>query len=542
MTYKEKYQLWLEKVKDENLLSQLKNMDEEQISSAFFKDISFGTAGMRGVVGAGSNCMNIYTVGKVTEAIAKYLAKKQNPSIAVSFDSRHMSVEFSELVASICSKYGIHVYLTKEMMPTPFLSYMVRYYGCDLGVMITASHNPKEYNGYKLYGSDGCQLLEDPSQEIMEIANFIDMFDVSMPSIEDGLKKGLINYIDKDVIEAYFKSVEEVSLNKIENLKVVYTALNGAGANTTPQMLMKRGVEVSSVEVQCQKDSDFTTCANPNPERKDVFTLAEELAMQVEADIILATDPDADRVGVEVKCKSEYKHLTGHEIGVLLADYILASKQQKGYIVRSIVTTNLVDKLAAKYGVKVKSVLTGFKYIGNFIKSLEEQNKVEEFLLGFEESYGYLVGSYVRDKDATSASMLICEIASQLKKQGKNLVDRLNEIYNEFGLYEHRAISYKLDGKSGNEKLQKILTSLRIKPIKKIAGNDVIEVVDYLKSVDGLPCSNVLMYKLSNGGNVIIRPSGTEPLVRAYITFVKNKQENAKDFDNTIKFFNDLFN
>ena len=541
MTYTEKYNLWLERVKDEQVLTELKNMNEEQISSAFFKDVEFGTAGMRGIVGAGSNCMNIYTVGKVTEAVAKYLTERKNPRLAVSFDSRHMSVEFAELVARICSKYGIEVYISKDMMPTPFLSYMVRYYKCDLGVMITASHNPKEYNGYKLYDSDGCQLLEEPSKAIMEIADTIDMFNVSMPPLEEGISKGLVKYIDNNVVESYFESVEKVSLNKVENLKVVYTALNGTGANTTPQMLVRRGADVSLVNIQCKKDSDFTTCVNPNPERKDVFALAEELASNVNADIIVATDPDADRVGVEVNKNGSYEHLTGNEVGALLTDYILSNKTQSGYIVRSIVSTSLVDKLAEKYGAKVKTVLTGFKYIGDFIKNLENQNREQEYLLGFEESYGYLAGSYVRDKDATCASMLICEMASELKKQGKTLIDRLNELYAEFGLYEHHVKSYRFEGKSGNEKMKQLLGDLRSNPFGEIAENKVIKVVDYSSSVDGLPCADVLSYDLSNGGNVIVRPSGTEPLIKVYITFVKNKEENAKDFENTEKFFKEYF-
>lgn len=537
----QKYELWLKKVKDDKLLTELKNMSEEQISTAFFKDVEFGTAGMRGVVGAGSNCMNIYTVGKVTEAVARYLSERKNPRIAVSFDSRHMSVEFSEVVARICSKYGIEVYISKEMMPTPFLSYMVRYYGCDLGVMITASHNPKEYNGYKLYDSDGCQLLEEPSKAIMKIAENIDMFDVYIPPIEEGINKGVIKYIDNNVLESYFESVEKTSLNKIENLKVVYSALNGTGANTTPQLLTRRGADVSLVSVQCQKDSDFTTCVNPNPERKDVFALAEDLAIKINADIIVATDPDADRVGVEVNQEGVYQHLSGNEVGVLLADYILSNKKQKGYIVRSIVTTSLVDKLAEKYDSKVKTVLTGFKYIGNFIKELEKQNKEDEYLLGFEESYGYLVGSYVRDKDATCASMFICEMASELKKQGKTLLDRLNELYAEFGYYQQHVKSYRFEGKSGNEKMKQLLNSLRANPLENIAGNIVRKVVDYSTSVDGLPRADVLLYNLDNGGNVIIRPSGTEPLVKVYITFVKNKEENEKDFERTENFFNEYF-
>ena len=541
MQYTDKYNLWLDKVKDNQVLTQLKNMTEEEITSAFFKDVEFGTAGMRGIVGAGSNCMNIYTVGKVTEAVARYMEKMPNPKIAVSFDSRHMSVEFAETVARICANHNITVYISQDMMPTPFLSYMVRYYGCDLGVMITASHNPKEYNGYKLYGSDGCQLLEEPSKAIMEIADAVDMFNVEMGDLKEAVQRGIVKYTGQDVFDSYMKDVSNVSLNKVENLKVVFSALNGTDANTAPALLRSRGVDVVLTEIQCKKDSDFTTCQNPNPERKDVFELSEKLAQENDTDLIVATDPDADRVGVEVKQNGEYMHLTGNEVGVLIADYILSHSSQKGYIVRSIVTTSLVDKLAEKYGSQVKAVLTGFKYIGDFIKGLESQGREKEYLLGFEESYGYLAGTYVRDKDATCACMFVCELASELKKQGKTLVDRLNEIYDEFGLYEHVVKSYKFAGKEGNDKMKEILSSLRATPFKTIADFDVTKFVDYKDGVDDLPTADVLSYDLSNGGNVVIRPSGTEPLIKVYLTFVKNKEENAVAFEKTLAFFQEYF-
>ena len=541
MSVKEKYELWLKNVKDENLLNELKNMTEDEISTAFFKDMEFGTAGLRGTVGAGSNCMNIYTVGKTTRAICKYLKSKKGNSIAISYDSRHMSKEFAELVACICAKNGIKAYIARDMMPTPYLSFMVRYYKTDMGVMITASHNPKEYNGYKLYNSDGCQLLEEPSKAIMEIADSVDMFNVEMDDLDSAIAKGNVKYIDNAVVESYFDAVTNVSLNKVENLKVVYSALNGTGANTAPELIRRRGCKVHLVDVQCKKDSNFTTCTYPNPERKDVFALGEELANKVGADIIVATDPDADRVGVEVNQNGNYIHLTGNEVGILITDYILSNKKQKGYIVRSIVTTSLVDKLAEKYGSKVKPVLTGFKYIGDFIKGLENEGRENEYLLGFEESYGYLAGSYVRDKDATCATMFICELASELKKQNKTMVDRLNELYAEFGLYEHHVKAYRFEGKSGNDKMKQLLSDLRAKPFDNIAGNVVTKFLDYTTSVDGLPCADVLSYDLDNGGNVIIRPSGTEPLIKVYITFTANKERNAKDFEKTEDFFKEYF-
>jgi len=367
------------------------------------------------------------------------------------------------------------------------------------------------------------------------------MFNVEMDDLDSAIAKGNVKYIDNAVVESYFDAVTNVSLNKVENLKVVYSALNGTGANTAPELIRRRGCKVHLVDVQCKKDSNFTTCTYPNPERKDVFALGEELANKVGADIIVATDPDADRVGVEVNQNGNYIHLTGNEVGILITDYILSNKKQKGYIVRSIVTTSLVDKLAEKYGSKVKPVLTGFKYIGDFIKGLENEGRENEYLLGFEESYGYLAGSYVRDKDATCATMFICELASELKKQNKTMVDRLNELYAEFGLYEHHVKAYRFEGKSGNDKMKQLLSDLRAKPFDNIAGNVVTKFLDYTTSVDGLPCADVLSYDLDNGGNVIIRPSGTEPLIKVYITFTANKERNAKDFEKTEDFFKEYF-
>ena len=537
----EKYEVWLRRVKDKNLLEELKNMTEEQVSSAFFKDLEFGTAGMRGIVGAGSNCMNIYTVGKVTEAVARYLEKRENPKIAISYDSRNMSPEFAKNISRICAHHGITVYLAKHMMPTPFLSYMVRYYGCDLGIMITASHNPKEYNGYKLYDENGCQLLDEPSKEIMAIAETVDMFNVKTACLKNAVKNGLVIYTDSDVEENYYKEVLSQSINKVENLKVVYTALNGTGACTVPEVLKRQGVDVVLNKPQCKADKNFTTCPYPNPEKKEVFALSEEIANKCSADLIVATDPDSDRVGVEVKCEDGYHHLTGNEVGALLTEYLLSQKDQKGYVVRSLVSTSLSDKIAAKYNREMKVVLTGFKFIGDFIRQLEMQGREKEYILGFEESFGYLIGTYVRDKDATVASMLICEMASYYKKRGKTLVQKLSELYDEFGLYEHRVKSYRFEGKSGSEKMQELLASLRNNPFVKVADFDVAKVTDYMQDGTGLPKADVLAFELSNGGSIIVRPSGTEPLIKVYLTFSENKEANAKAFAACEAFLADYF-
>lgn len=541
MQYTEKYNLWMQKVRDKKLLAELENMTEEQKSTAFFKDIEFGTAGMRGIVGVGSNCMNIYTVGKVTEAIARYIENMKNPSLAVSYDSRNMSKEFSKLVCRICALHGVKVYCADKMMPTPFLSYMVRYYHCNLGIMITASHNPKEYNGYKVYDENGCQLLEEPSREIMKLAESVDMFNVKTTCLKNAVKNGTVVYTDDKVKNSYFKCVKAVSLGKIKNLKIVYSALNGTGINSAPELLTSRGVEVVLNKTQCKEDKNFTTCPYPNPERKDVFETSEKIADKVHADLIIATDPDADRVGIEVKDGDSYRPFTGNEVGALLTDYILSKSGKKGYIVRSIVSTSLVDKIAKNYGAEVKTVLTGFKYIGDFIHKLESQNLADQFLLGFEESYGYLAGTYVRDKDATVASMLICELASECKKQGKTLVDKINELYETYGLYEHVVKSYRFEGKSGNDKMKSLLEGFRQKPFDMIGSQKVEKFTDYKKGISDLPTADVLEYDLANGGKIIIRPSGTEPLIKVYITYSKDKDNNKLNFDDSINFLKKVF-
>ena len=532
MGYLETYNLWLENVKDEKLKNELLNMTEEQKSTAFFKDIEFGTAGLRGTVGAGSNCMNIYTVGRATRAVCEYLKKIGGTSLAVSYDNRIMSRNFAHMVAGICVNYGIKVYLADKMMPTPYLSYMVRYYHADMGVMITASHNPREYNGYKVYGNDGCQLLDEPSLQILKIADTLDLFDLEYADCAESVENGKIVLTDNVILEAYKKEVKKQSKAKIENVKVVYSALNGTGINTLPVILEECGAEVVYNEVQCKEDENFTTCPSPNPEKLEVFDTSLPIAKECKADIIILSDPDADRVGVEVLSNGEYVHLSGNEAGVLIADYLLKTRNvQNGVIVKSIVSTGLADKLALTYGTRCKNVLTGFKYIGEYIKQLEEQGRENEFVLGFEESYGYLIGTHVRDKDATVASLVLTEMVSEYKKQGFTLIDRLGQIYDEFGYYEHIVYSYKFAGSEGAEKMKNILAGLRANAPKDFGGIKVESSLDYQKGVDDLPKANVLVYNLEGGSQVVVRPSGTEPLIKTYITLAKTKEENAKNLE-----------
>lgn len=530
MEIEEKFSYWLENVKTEAEVLELKNMTQEQKDLAFFKDIEFGTAGMRGIVGLGSNYMNNYTVGKVTQAIALYMKKTGKKAIAISYDSRNMSFEFAKLASEILVQNGILVYLSNGLMPTPFLSYMVRFYGCDKGIMITASHNPKEYNGYKVYDENGCQLLEEPSSKIMKIAEKIDQFDIKKADFDKCLKQGQIKLSDSKILKRYEKEVMAQSKEKIENIKVLFTALNGTGATTIPSVLKQCGAEVVLDEIQCLPDKNFTTCEYPNPENIKVYEHAEPLAKKCLADLIIASDPDADRIGVKVLHKNEYVYLTGNQIGALIEDYLLSLRKKKGgIIVRSIVTSSLADKIAEKYGAKIQTVLTGFKYVGEFIRELEIQGKEKDFVLAFEESHGYLAGTYVRDKDATVASMLIAEVASNLKKKNKTLVDKVNEIFDEFGCFEHEVFAYRFEGESGLENKQKILKSLRTKQPKFFGELKVISVLDYLKGVDDLPKSNVLEFQLEQGAKVIIRPSGTEPLIKVYLTLAETKEKNEEN-------------
>ena len=540
MNYQERYDLWLNRAKDENILNELKNMSEEDKNLAFFKDIEFGTAGMRGTIGAGSNCMNIYNVAKVTKALCDYLNENNKKSVAVSYDSRNMSYEFAKVVANICVNNNIKVYFADKMMPTPFLSYMVRFYGCGAGVMITASHNPKEYNGYKVYGEDGCQMLEEPSIKIMHYADDVDPFSIDISYSDEILLNEMVCLTDNKILSSYFEDVKKQAYKKVNNLKIVYTALNGTGINTIPDVLESQGTEIIFNEVQCKADKNFTTCEYPNPEKDEVFDTSIKLAKDNDCDLILASDPDADRVGIKILHKGEYIKLTGNQVGVLLTDYLF-SKKKRGYLVKSIVTTSLAEKVAQKYGGKTYNVLTGFKYIGEFITNLEKENRQEEYVLGFEESYGYLVGTHVRDKDATVASMLICEMASELKSKGITLMDRLNEIYDEFGLYENKVLSFKFAGAAGNEKMKKLLLDLRVNPPKNFGELKVLNIIDYKDGYNGLPKANVISYDLENNIQLLIRPSGTEPLIKVYITLTQTKELNKENLDKLTETLKDMF-
>lgn len=564
------YNLWLEHaIEDNDIIEELKsiNANEKEIYERFYKDLEFGTAGLRGIIGAGTNRMNIYTVGKTTQGLANYLKSiSKDPVVAISYDSRIKSKLFAEECACILAANGIKSYISKELQPTPVLSFAVRHFECNAGIMITASHNPAKYNGYKCYGSDGCQMTDvDANNVYSEVLKVNEFTDIKKVNMQDGLDKKLIEYIEYDFYQKYLEKVESQSINpgvcKGSGLKVVYTPLNGAGNKLVREILSRIGIkDISVVKEQENPDGNFSTCPYPNPEIKEALKLALDLADTVNPDLILATDPDSDRVGIAVKNENGTRLMTGNEVGIMLMNYILSCRKKNGTLpknpiaVKTIVTSPLVDKICERYGCELKTVLTGFKYIGDQILRLEKVGEEDRYVFGFEESYGYLAGSYVRDKDAVVASMLICEMAAYYRKQGKNLVDVINDIYNEYGYYQGTTLNFNFEGSVGMEKMTKVMEEFRSTPLEKIAGMEVVSRVDYQKSesvdlencqikVVDLPKSNVLEYGLKGNLKVIIRPSGTEPKIKVYITSVgKDLNEANEKTQKITEFISNIIN
>lgn len=550
----ERYALWCEKaVADKDVADELKNMknDSEAISEAFYKDLEFGTGGLRGIIGAGTNRMNIYTVGKASQGLAAYVnSVTEKGSIAVAYDSRIKSDVFARTAASIFAANGIKVYIYEELMPTPMLSYAVRHFKCDAGIVITASHNPAKYNGYKAYGADGCQLCIEAADYVLSIMNKVDIFqDVKSMDFDTAVKEGKIEFIGDDVIEEYLNEVLACRVapeTDVKALNVVYTPLHGSGNKPVRKILTKLGVEnVSVVPEQELPDGNFPTAPYPNPEIKQAFECALKLAETKNPDLLLATDPDCDRVGIAIPYDGEYKLLTGNDVGALLLDFIIDRRQANGTMpknpiaVKTIVTTELCRKIAEDKGVQLIDVLTGFKFIGEQIGILEEKGEENRFIFGFEESYGYLGGSYVRDKDAVIASMLICEMVAYYKSQGKNLIDVLDSLYKKYGYFICGQLSFTCEGASGMKQIMGIMENLRTDMPKEIAGAKVIKADDYEKSlsfdlVNGtetkitLPVSNVLCYYLEDGSSLIVRPSGTEPKIKIYLSAVGETDEKAE--------------
>ena len=540
MTAKENYNLWLEKVTDPDVkkgLIDIRN-DEKRIENCFYKDLEFGTGGLRGELGAGSNCLNVYTIRKVTQGIADSMKHYGMKTACCSCDSRNYSDVFKTTVAEVFAENGIKTYITKELMPTPFLSYITRYYKADMGVMITASHNPARYNGYKVYGSDGCQLTDNAANELTGYIEKVDAFAVKTGELNDYLKAGLVEYVTDDIIESYLQTVFAQHIGFADGLNVTYSALNGTGYKLVPEILKRMKVgSLGLVEEQCYPDGNFPTCSYPNPEKAEALALGIKTAERNNSDILIATDPDADRVGTAVLHEGKYILLTGNEVGVLLTDYLLAKKKENGtlpdspVIVKTIVTTDLIRKVAAPYNAEIFDVLTGFKYIGDVIAKLERKGEEGRYLLGFEESYGYLSGTYVRDKDAVNASMLVAEMTAYYKKKNMTLVDRLNEIYSGYGYYEHKLMSFDFPGADGQAKLKNLLENIRKNLPESIAGSKVVRFVDYLTQTEAdLPKSNVLSFTMEDASKLIIRPSGTEPMVKMYLTATKSVEENSAKF------------
>lgn len=549
----EKYQLWCEKaVADPDLVKELESMKDDgaAISDAFYKDLEFGTGGLRGVIGAGTNRMNIYTVGKASQGLAAYVnSVKQNGKIAVAYDSRIKSELFARTAASVFAANGIKVYIYKELMPTPMLSYAVRRLGCDAGVVVTASHNPAKYNGYKAYGPDGCQLGLEAADYVLSIMNKVDIFDeVKTVDFDTAVKNGSIEFIGDDVIEDYLNCVLACRVAPeadVKSLKVIYTPLHGSGNKPVRSILRKIGVKnVTVVPEQEMPNGNFPTAPYPNPEIRQAFECALKLAVTLKPDLLLATDPDCDRVGIAVNTGDDYKLLSGNDVGALLLDFVLSRRKangtlpQKPIAVKTIVTTELCRKIAADYGCELRDVLTGFKFIGEQITQLEEKCEENRFVFGFEESYGYLGGTYVRDKDAVIASMLICEMVAFYKAKGLLLTDVLEELYKKYGYYFCSQKSFTCEGESGMKRIAGIMDTLRRDTPAEIAGERVVRADDYEKSVSRnlengteskitLPVSNVLCYYMADGSSLIVRPSGTEPKIKLYIGSVGVTEEDA---------------
>ncbi|GAA0085068.1 phospho-sugar mutase [Clostridium sp. CTA-7] len=566
MIYREKYNDWLESnIVDDIMKEELRIIkDEKEIEDRFYKDLEFGTGGLRGVIGAGSNRMNIYTVSKATQGFANYLNDKfEKPSVAIAYDSRNMSKEFSKAAALTLCANNITVYLYEDLRPTPMLSFAVRYLNCTGGIVVTASHNPKEYNGYKVYDEFGGQVTDEKANIIINEVNKINSFDeINTINEEEALEKGLLVYIGEAVDKAYIDAVKGLTIRKdlvkenAKDLKVIYTPIHGSGNMPVRRVLNELGYTgVSVVKEQEAPDGNFPTASYPNPEEPAVFKLALEMAKSENPDVIFATDPDADRIGVVVKdSEGEYRVLTGNQTGLLLTQYILdALKEEEklpkdGVVIKTIVTTDGAKKIAEAYGIELIEVLTGFKYIGEKIREFKE-NKDKTYLFGFEESYGYLAGDFVRDKDAVIAAMLIAEMTLFYKEQGKSLYDGLIELYDRYGYFKETLVSFELKGKEGGEKISKCIDSLRNEKLVELNGIKIVNKYDYKLSIEenmisgdkneiNLPKSNVLKFVLENGSWFVVRPSGTEPKMKAYVaikgTGLKDSEEKLENFKNEV--------
>ena len=545
--YMKQYELWLDKaVEDKEVAEELRSMEgsQETIESAFYKNLEFGTGGLRGVIGAGTNRMNIYTVAKASQGLANYVCKKFPKGlrkIAVSYDSRIKSELFAKTASSVFAANGIQVYLYSQLMPTPCLSFAVRYLGCQAGVMVTASHNPSKYNGYKVYGPDGCQITTEAAQEVLSEIEALDVFqDIKKSDFHREVSEGTISYISEEVFTAFTEEVKKQTLilpdTKMDrDVSICYTPLNGTGLKPVLRVLRESGfTNITVVKEQEKPDGTFPTCPYPNPEIREAMALGMEYAQKYQADLLLATDPDCDRVGIEVKIyQGVYVCLSGNETGMLLLDYLCSRRQamgtmpEKPIMVKTIATTDMAERIADHYGVRTIQVLTGFKFIGEQIGLLEKEGKEDSYVFGFEESYGYLSGTYVRDKDAVNGAFLICEMFAYYKTRGVSLYEKLEQLYQTYGYCLNTLHSYEFEGVSGFEKMQEIMKGFRGE-MASVGGKHVVECQDYLKGLNGLPKSNVLKFLLEGDCSVIIRPSGTEPKLKMYVSVRAEDREEAE--------------
>lgn len=553
---KELYSLWLENaVSDPDLKVELENIkdNEDEIFDRFYKSLEFGTAGLRGVIGAGTNRMNVYTVNQATQGLADFLnSKYENPSVAIAYDSRIKSDLFAKGAAGVLAANGVKVYFYPELVPTPMLSFAVRRLKCQSGIIITASHNPAKYNGYKCYDPNGYQMTDEAALKTYEYIQKVDMFTgVKTMDFDKAVEAGLIEFIGQDIYEEFYATVQSVCVSpdacKNAGLKVIYTPLNGTGNKPVREILKRIGIEnVTVVPEQEYPDGNFPTCPYPNPEIKQAFECAIKLSETQPADLLLATDPDCDRVGIAVYHNGEFRLMTGNEVGAVMLEYLLSRRKALGTLpenpiaVKTIVTSELVTAIAKKYNCEIFDLLTGFKYIGELITKLEAKGEADRYIVGMEESYGYLAGTHARDKDAVVASMLICEMASYYKTCGKTLIDVIECLYKEHGMYLHHLLNFAFEGASGMAKMQDMMTELRNNPPAVIGGEKVLVTADYETSVSkdvetgtcteiDLPKSNVLSYKLPAGSGVIVRPSGTEPKIKVYVTSCAPSRELAEE-------------
>lgn len=533
----EQYQAWLKapQMPDE-LLAQLQSMDDDEINDSFYRELAFGTGGLRGVLGAGTNRMNVFTVSKATRGLGNYLKETfAEPSCAVSYDSRIHSKDFAELTAATLGEMGIRVFIYPTLMPTPMLSYAVRHLHASAGVMITASHNPAKFNGYKVYGADGCQITLEAASRIQGFIHAEDTLTDRLPSFQAMLEKGMVRYIDQETVESYYRDVAKLRVAPCdEPLHVVYSPLNGTGNVPVREMMKRMGnIRVDVVAEQELPDGRFPTCPYPNPEIREAMKLAIDKTIETGADFCFATDPDCDRIGAGVRVGDRVELISGNDMGVLLLDYLCSHRKAQGGLppvaVKTIVTTEMAVPICQRYGVELRNVLTGFKFIGEQIGLLEKDGQQDRYIFGFEESYGYLSGTDVRDKDAVNAAMLVCEMAANLKAKGMTMLDQLSALRAEYGFFAQRLLTFQFEGENGQHQMEGIMAALRAEKAS-FAEEELrtAERIDYLHDATGLPASDVLSFQLTSGHKIIVRPSGTEPKLKAYL-FAKGADQPAAE-------------